>query len=346
MNSRRCGKRLLVTGGAGFLGHYFVQAILHANRRPGRAPIALTIYDSFVRGIPGWLTGLADDPNLTVVRHDMTRPLPADMPDHEFIIHAASIASPTYYRRDPIGTMDATVNGLRALLDRARAQQDRSRPSGFSSCRAAGSTAIRRRAYPTPETYRGYVSCRPRPAAAGQRYGETLSVTSPQYGIPVGSRDRSATTGPAQISDRRVLPDPRDIWQARHRDALGRIAKRAFCYVAGGDRLQRSWWGTQRRGVQRRRRGAGGVDGRVGEHWPVARACSLRRQGDARHQPGRGLPRGQPNQLSIISKTYRAGLRPGGGARRRLRRTLLWYRDNAAEDQAKVAVSEPAAWGS
>ena len=39
------------------------------------------------------------------------------MPRFDFIIHAASIASPTYYRRYPIETMDANVIGLRNLLD-------------------------------------------------------------------------------------------------------------------------------------------------------------------------------------------------------------------------------------
>ena len=37
----------------------------------------------------------------------------------DYVVHAASIASPTYYRKYPIETMDANVNGLRTLLDYA-----------------------------------------------------------------------------------------------------------------------------------------------------------------------------------------------------------------------------------
>ena len=47
---------------------------------------------------------------------NITHPLPSDMDDFQFIIHAASIASPTYYRQYPIETMDANVNGLRSLF--------------------------------------------------------------------------------------------------------------------------------------------------------------------------------------------------------------------------------------
>ena len=62
------GKRLLITGGAGFLGHYFVQGALYWNRaNPGQAPISVVVYDSFVRGMPTWLSGLKGDANLTLV---------------------------------------------------------------------------------------------------------------------------------------------------------------------------------------------------------------------------------------------------------------------------------------
>ena len=45
------GKRLLVTGGAGFLGHYFVQGALYWNRvNRDHAPITVVVYDSFERG--------------------------------------------------------------------------------------------------------------------------------------------------------------------------------------------------------------------------------------------------------------------------------------------------------
>ena len=51
------------------------------------------------------------------MEHDIRTPLPDDIGDFEYVVHAAGIASPTYYRQHPIETMDANVNGLRSLLD-------------------------------------------------------------------------------------------------------------------------------------------------------------------------------------------------------------------------------------
>ena len=87
------GRCLLIVGGAGFLGYYLVQSALHWNRRREAPPIAVTVFDNYIRGVPGWLTALQHDPHLTLRRHDITEPLPADMGDVDYIIHAASIAS-------------------------------------------------------------------------------------------------------------------------------------------------------------------------------------------------------------------------------------------------------------
>ena len=112
------GKRLFISGGAGFLGHYLVQAVLHWNRSRGASAIRLTVGDNYIRGVPAWLTTLSSDPSLTLLNHDITTPLPDKAGRFDFVVHAASIASPTYYRKYPIETMDANVQGLRLLLDR------------------------------------------------------------------------------------------------------------------------------------------------------------------------------------------------------------------------------------
>lgn len=93
------GGRLLVTGGGGFLGYYLVQAVLHWNdtRAAGRR-IDLVVYDNYVRGVPDWLEALKGRPDLTLKRHDMIDPLPKDMGHFDYIIHAAGIASPIFYR--------------------------------------------------------------------------------------------------------------------------------------------------------------------------------------------------------------------------------------------------------
>src|SRR6187397_2775870 len=99
------GKRLMIAGGAGFLGYYLVQGALHWNTVNGsKRPITVTILDNFIRGVPSWLTSPQQNPNLRLLKHDITQPLPAEMGDQDYLIHAASIASPIYYRKYPIET--------------------------------------------------------------------------------------------------------------------------------------------------------------------------------------------------------------------------------------------------
>src|SRR5882672_10827478 len=98
--ARMAGKRLLITGGAGFLGYYLVHAALHFNRTAaGKEPIHVTVWDNFIRGTPAWLTGLRGTPNLVLEQRDLIEPLPQPMPDIQWIIHAAGIASPPFYRK-------------------------------------------------------------------------------------------------------------------------------------------------------------------------------------------------------------------------------------------------------
>lgn len=208
------GKRLLITGGAGFLGYYLVQAALHFNRQHGRSDwIDVTVWDNYVRGVPAWLTNLEHDPALTLQKYDLREPLPADMGDFEYIIHAAGIASPQYYRARPLETMDANINGLRSLLEYARRQADGGRPLHgmifYSSSEIYGDPPPEH--IPTPETFRGLVSCTgPRACYdESKRYGETLCVVFAQeYGVPVKMARPFNNYGPGlKITDRRVLPD-------------------------------------------------------------------------------------------------------------------------------------------
>jgi UDP-glucuronate decarboxylase len=234
------GRRLLIVGGAGFLGHYLVQSALHWNRRGETPPIAVTVFDNYVRGVPGWLTALKGDPHLTLCRHDITLPLPADIGDFDYIIHAGSIASPTYYRKYPIETMDANVNGLRRLLDYALDQKAAGAPiSGFlyySTSEIYGDPTPEN--IPTPETYRGNVSCTgPRACYdESKRYGETLCVSFVQvHGLPIKIARPFNNYGPGlKITDRRVLPDfARDVLAGRDIVMLSDGAPtRTFCYVA------------------------------------------------------------------------------------------------------------------
>src|SRR5437868_1541121 len=102
---RMAGKDLLILGGAGFLGYYLVQSLLHWNAAAlAYDRIRVTVYDSFVRGVPAWLTNLSDSGGIDRVRHDVTKPVPEHAGTFHYLVHAASIASPAYYRRYPIET--------------------------------------------------------------------------------------------------------------------------------------------------------------------------------------------------------------------------------------------------
>lgn len=234
------GGSLLVTGGAGFLGYYLVQAVLHWNdTRAAGAKIDLTVYDNYARGIADWLEALRGRSDLTLRRHDMIEPLPKDIGHFDYIIHAAGIASPIYYRAQPLKCIDANINGLRNLLDYAVAERDAGRPlRGFlfySSSEIYGDPSPD--AIPTPETYRGNVSCTgPRACYdESKRFGETLSVVYAKHeGLPVRIARPFNNYGPGlKITDGRVIPDfAGDIFAGRDIVMLSDGSpKRTFCYA-------------------------------------------------------------------------------------------------------------------
>ncbi|PWB62061.1 MAG: NAD-dependent dehydratase, partial [Deltaproteobacteria bacterium] len=230
-----------ITGGAGFLGHYLVQAIAHWNLGAGgKDAVRLTVHDNFVRGVPDWMKALDGRAHLALVKHDVTHPLPPDMADFHYIIHGACIASPTYYRRCPIETMDANVNGLRILLEYAVRQKEKGKPVEgllfYSTSEIYGDPTPGN--IPTPETYRGNVSCTgPRACYdESKRYGETLCVNFVrQHGLPVKIARPFNNYGPGlKISDRRVIPDfTRDVLAGRDIVMLSDGSpSRTFCYAA------------------------------------------------------------------------------------------------------------------
>ncbi len=341
--AKMSGKRLLVTGGAGFLGYYLVQSITHWNENysPDKQ-VDLTVWDNFSRGVPAWLTALQETKKLKLAKRDLRDPLPADMGDIAYIVHAASIASPTIYRQDPIGTMDANITGLRSLLDYSLKQKQAGKPIEgflfFSSSEIYGDPDPA--FIPTPEDYRGNVSCTgPRACYdEAKRYGETLCVNfARQHGIPVKCARPFNNYGPGlKITDGRVLPDfCRNVLAGEDIVMLSDgLAKRTFCYDA--DSIM---------GYYRVL-----VNGRPGEAYNIGvetPEISMRELADRVVALAKDLvgykgkvvlkTSADPDYLvdnpsrrcPIITKAReQIGYNPSISLEEGLRRSLLWYRDN------------------
>jgi nucleoside-diphosphate-sugar epimerase len=346
---RMAGQTLLITGGAGFLGYYLVLAALHFNKNEGRSqPIHVTVWDNFIRGTPKWLTALHGTSNFSAQRYDLIEPLPADMPDFDWIIHAAGIASPPYYRKYPLKTIDANINGLRNLLDRCVAQAVRGKPvKGFlfySSSEIYGDPSPD--AIPTAEDYRGLVSCTgPRACYdESKRFGETLCVIyAQQYGVPTRQARPFNNYGPGlKITDKRVIPDfAREIFAGRDLVMFSDgTPTRTFCYsadsitgyykvlVKGGNGEPYNV-GTEKPEISMKELAdrlistAGELFGYKGKliHQPAPEAVYLV------DNPNRRCP-------NIDKARSQLGYEPGIGIEEGLRRTLLWYHHNQDAEEA------------
>lgn len=345
--ARLTGTRLLITGGAGFLGHTLVQAVHRYNQSAAEA-VALTVSDNFSRGVPAWLDGLRGAAHVRIVTHDARHPLLPEMLGFDYVMHAASIASPTYYRKDPIGTMDANINGLRNLLDHAAVRQGSDRPVRgvlfFSSSEIYGDPEPE--FIPTAEDYRGRVSCTgPRACYdEAKRFGETLATAfHRQHGVAVKSARPFNNYGPGlKISDGRVIPDfARDVLGGRDIQMLSDgSATRTFCYVsdaAAGYFLALT-------------HGAGGEAYNIGSPAPEISMRELAtmiaelagelfgytgRVVCARSNDGDYLVDNPNRRCPVIAKAERElGFRPTVELHEGLRRSLLWYRDNQTGNDA------------
>jgi UDP-glucuronate decarboxylase len=233
------GAIVLVTGCAGFLGFYFLQYLVrYAATLRIRKVIGL---DTFMLDRPAWLENLArefpvilDLREFDVARGDI-RSIPGAL-EARYIIHGASIASPVFYRKYPLETIDANIWGLRHLLDAFVGRETLKGLLFFSSSEIYGDPDTA--SIPTPEDYRGNVACvGPRACYdESKRFGETICyVFASKYNVPITIARPFNNYGPGmRLGDRRL---PADFAQCvvSNRDIVilsdGKPT-RTFCYIS------------------------------------------------------------------------------------------------------------------
>lgn len=201
------GKTVLISGGSGFLGKYLIGALCYLNDTTLKVPCKIISVDNFITGQPHPHFNYKGRSDVLEVWADISYPLPV-REDIHFIIHAAGLASPVYYKKYPLETIDSAVTGVRNLLELARKNKDLEGFLFFSSSEIYGDPEPK--AVPTPETYHGYVSSvGPRACYdESKRLGETITtIYWEKFGIPTTTVRPFNVFGPGMgHADRRVLP--------------------------------------------------------------------------------------------------------------------------------------------
>lgn len=153
-------KRILVTGGAGFLGSHLCERLVDM----GHDVICL---DNFFTSQKSNVAHLLDRPNFELIRHDITQPIFLEVDE---IYNLACPAAPGHYQYNPIKTMKTSVLGAIHVLGMAK--RCRAKVLQASTSEVYGDPEV----HPQPETYRGAVnSIGPRACYdEGKRAAETL----------------------------------------------------------------------------------------------------------------------------------------------------------------------------
>jgi UDP-glucuronate decarboxylase len=153
-------KRVLVTGGAGFLGSFLCERLI-------REGCEVICCDNFYTGSKRNIVHLLNHPSFELIRHDITFPLYIEVDE---IYNLACPASPIHYQNDPVQTTKVNVHGAINMLGLAK--RVKARILQASTSEVYGDPAV----HPQTEDYRGNVNCiGPRSCYdEGKRCAETL----------------------------------------------------------------------------------------------------------------------------------------------------------------------------
>ena len=214
-------KRVLVTGGAGFLGSHLCERLLSV----GNEVLCL---DNFYTGAKANIETMRDNPNFEMVRHDVTCSVMLEVDE---IYNLACPASPVHYQKHPVQTIKTSVHGAINMLDLATRLQIKILQASTSE--VYGDPAVS----PQVESYWGNVnpigirSC----YDEGKRCAEALFYDyHRQYNIPIKIARIFNTYGPRMLAnDGRVVSN--FILQALRGDDItiygDGMHTRSFCFV-------------------------------------------------------------------------------------------------------------------
>lgn len=213
--------RVLVTGGAGFIGCHLCKSLLNAGYH-------VICVDNFFTGHKDNILNFCSNPNFEFILHDVTEPVFCDV---EYIYNLACPASPAHYQRDPVKTSKISVLGALHVLDLA--QKTGAKILQASTSEIYGDPLV----HPQKESYYGNVNpIGPRACYdEGKRMAETLFFDYyRQYQLDIRVARIFNTYGPYMShNDGRVVSN--FIVQALRNEDLtiygDGLQTRSFCYV-------------------------------------------------------------------------------------------------------------------
>lgn len=228
------GSSFLITGGAGFIGSYIMDLLKFCNDNIFLVPVTVICVDNFSTGVFERVEHLKNNKSFIFINDDISKPFVIDY-DADYVINAASIASPAFYRKYPIETINTNILGLKHLIEFGIERRVRSFLS-ISSSEIYGDPDSAH--IPTAEDYKGNVSCTgPRSCYdESKRLGETICVNYwKEYDLPVKIVRPFNVFGPGmKPDDRRVIPDffSDAFYKHRIRILSDGTPTRSFCYIS------------------------------------------------------------------------------------------------------------------